>query len=280
MGDLWCRVAHEMGSYSRTSRNRRRAILYRPQPRGNPRGFRMPSSSQQAIDKTSRGGSFATTRWSLVAAAAGEGRAPLTELCLRYWYPVFAHARRCGHPPEAAQAITQAFFRFLVAERLREVGADPPHRFREWLQVELTKFLASGWSAQEPGPADKDKDKDKDKDILPPLPTELLEQRHRAEGTPATSIDAGFRRSFALEVLGRGLNRLRREAQQATREAMFEKLAPYLTKDPVPGQYEAIAGELGTRPLALVVALKRLRQRFRELVDDELAESVTSHDDL
>ncbi len=232
----------------------------------------MPSSSQRAIDRTSRGGSFATTRWSLVAAAAGEGRAPLTELCLRYWYPVFAHARRCGHPPEAAQAITQAFFRFLVAERLREVGADPPHRFREWLQVELTRFLAGTWDGKVEVAADAG--------ILPPLPTDLLEQRHRAEGAPAGSIDAGFRRSFALEVLGRGLNRLRREAQQATREAMFEKLAPYLTRDPAPGQYEVMAGELGTRPLALVVALKRLRQRFRERVDDELAETVTSHDDL
>jgi hypothetical protein len=76
------------------------------------------------------------------------------------------------------------------------------------------------------------------------------------------------------------LNRLRREATQAGREAMFEALEPFLTIDPPPGQYEAISGTLGTRPLALVVALKRLRQRFRELADEELAETVTSADEL
>lgn len=227
---------------------------------------------ERKSDQPHRPQSFATTRWSLVAAAGGEARAPLTELCLRYWYPVFAYARRCGHPPEVAQAITQAFFHHLVGERLRHVGADRPPRFREWLLAELARFVAHEWHGQSIAQPSAE--------LLAPIPAELLERRHRAEGAAPVSADAGFRRSFALEVLGRALNRLRREATQAGREAMFEALEPYLTSEPPPGQYEVISGTLGTRPLALVVALKRLRQRFRELADEELAETVTSGEEL
>jgi hypothetical protein len=48
----------------------------------------------------------------------------------------------------------------------------------------------------------------------------------------------------------------------------------------VPGEYDLIARELGTRALALVLALKRLRQRFQELAAEELADTVGSEDDL
>jgi hypothetical protein len=50
--------------------------------------------------------------------------------------------------------------------------------------------------------------------------------------------------------------------------------------DPAPGQFEELARQLGIRPMATVVALKRLRQRFRELADSELAETVASASDL
>jgi RNA polymerase sigma-70 factor (ECF subfamily) len=191
---------------------------------------------------------------------------------VRYWYPVFAYARRCGHPPAIAQEITQAFFHHLVAARLRAVGSAPPTRFREWLLAELARFVAHDWRGQPVAQPSTD--------LIAPLPTALLEQRHLAEGTAPANAEVGFRRSFALEVLSRALNRLRREAQQAGREAMFERLEPYLTVEPGPGEYAALAEALGSRPLALVVALKRLRQRFRELADDELAETVSAAEDF
>jgi RNA polymerase sigma-70 factor (ECF subfamily) len=232
----------------------------------------MSIENERPSDSRPRPHSFAATRWSLVAAAGGEARAPLTELCVRYWYPVYAYARRCGHAPEVAQAITQAFFHELVGERLRKIGSERPARFREWLLAELARFVAHEWKGQALAQANPA--------LLAPMPVEILEQRHRAEGAAIASADTGFRRSFALEVLGRALNRLRREATQAGREGMFDALEPYLTADPPPGQYEVISATLGTRPLALVVALKRLRQRFRELADEELAETVTSAEEL
>ncbi|HET7778261.1 MAG TPA: hypothetical protein VFL07_06880, partial [Rudaea sp.] len=74
--------------------------------------------------------------------------------------------------------------------------------------------------------------------------------------------------------------RLRSEAAQTGHLDMYEKLEPYLARDPVPGEYELMAAQLGTRVMALVLALKRLRQRFGELAAEELADTVGSADDL
>lgn len=215
---------------------------------------------------------FATTRWSLIAAAGESSAAPLAELCVRYWYPVYAHARRCGHGSEVAQDLTQAFFHHLLQNRLRHVGASPRARFREWLLAELARFMAHDWHGERVARPSSE--------LLAPLPAELLERRHRAEGTAAANPELGFRRSFALEVLSRAMNRLRGEARQAGREQMFEHLEPYLTVEPGPGDYQVLAEALGNRPLGVVMALKRLRQRFRELVDEELAETVSDADEF
>ncbi len=211
---------------------------------------------------------FAVTRWSLVAAAA-QAREPLTELCLSYWYPVYAQARRRGLSPEHAQQATQAFFDRLVEQRLPQLATEPPPRFRSWLQAELLQFLDA---VDPPGLPESA--------LLPPLPLHLLEQRFQADQAADESAEQGFDRRFALELLGRAVNRLRREAQQAGREAMFVRLAPFLASEPAAVDLEQRAAELQTRPLVLIVALKRLRQRYRELVDDELAQTVRSADQL
>ena len=224
--------------------------------------------SQQGTERTSD--PFAITRWSL-GAAASEAQQPLTELCLNYWYPVYAQARRRGLPPDHAQRMTQAFFETLVDDRLAQVRADPPPRFRTWLQEELQRFLDHAAHAPA-GIATPS--------LLAPLPIELLEKRFEADCHPEESVEQGFNRRFALEVLGRAVNRLRREAQQAGRERMFACLGPYLVREPTSAEYERMVAELQSQPLALVVALKRLRQRYRELVDDELAQTVRNVDAL
>jgi DNA-directed RNA polymerase specialized sigma24 family protein len=71
---------------------------------------------------------FRTTRWTVILAAA-ESRQPgsqeaLTELYQRYWYPLYAFARRRGYGPHDAEDLTQGFFlRLLEHSALKH--ADP-----------------------------------------------------------------------------------------------------------------------------------------------------------
>jgi hypothetical protein len=61
---------------------------------------------------------------------------------------------------------------------------------------------------------------------------------------------------------------------------MLMVLEPYLTREPGPGQYQELARQLEMQVLSVTIAVKRLRQRYRELADAELAETVASNQDL
>src|SRR5258708_2844806 len=57
---------------------------------------------------------FATTQWSVVAAAgrrsSPQSRAALAALCGSYWYPLYALVRSQGYTADDAQDLTQEFF--------------------------------------------------------------------------------------------------------------------------------------------------------------------------
>ena len=219
---------------------------------------------------------FANTRWSLVAALHGDGgggderaRAPLLELCLHNWYPVYSYLRRCGHPPEVAQAMSQEFFDQLLQSAAQERRAAPRYgRFREFLVAELHDFLARARiPASDAAPGS-------------PMALEALEARLRGDRRRAGSPEEALRRGFALGVIGDALSRLREEARHADRLRLFEALEPYLTGEPAPGELDRLGVELAARPLFLVLAVRRLRERFRELVDDTLGDTVLNTAEL
>src|ERR1700682_1595325 len=91
---------------------------------------------------------FATTRWSMVIQTAGstpaDARGALIELVQRYWYPVYAYARRSGSDPAVAQQITRCFLQSLLGVFAAEPARSRGH-FRSYLLTELTAFLAGDW---------------------------------------------------------------------------------------------------------------------------------------
>src|SRR6187549_3167841 len=90
---------------------------------------------------------FATTRWSLVAAAqdaaAPESRQALADLCSAYWYPVYAYVRRRGHDHHAAQDLTQGFFARLLEKNDLAAADETRGRFRSFLLTACQHFLAN-----------------------------------------------------------------------------------------------------------------------------------------
>ncbi len=92
---------------------------------------------------------FATTQWSIVLQAAQPGdsaaRAALELLCRRYWFPLYAFARRRMATVPEAQDLTQEFFLRLLEKNSLAAATPERGRFRSFLLTSLKNFLANEW---------------------------------------------------------------------------------------------------------------------------------------
>ena len=215
---------------------------------------------------------FDTTHWSVILRArggAGEAREALEDLCRTYRTPVLAYIRRCARGGDAAEDLTQAFFVHFLEKETFSVADPQRGRFRAFLLTAVKRFLinahAETQAAKRGGGVQFDSI---DESVVGGL-------LGRGE-TP----DQAFERSWAMIVLEGALRRLRSEAQQAGKQALFEHLREFLTEAPDDADYTRVAAALNLRRNTLAVAVHRMRHRLRELVRIELAQSTSSRGDL
>ncbi len=217
---------------------------------------------------------FATTRWTLVLAAASQSASPerrdaLEQLCRAYWYPLYAYIRRRGHDAYAAEDLTQGFFARLLerddlAGLTREGG-----KFRSFLLTALGHFLANEHErnrALKRGGGQ----------VLISLDEPHAEDRHVLEPAHAESPDRLFDRQWALALLEQALRALAEEHAAAGTQEVFVALRPFLTREPEAGEYATVAARLGLAPGTLAVRVHRLRERYRQLVRAAVADTVDS----
>ncbi len=220
-------------------------------------------------------GHFTTTRWSLVHAAGGAGKAArdaLGELCRAYWYPLYAFARRRGVDPEEARDVTQGFFADLL-ERRSVARLDPElGRFRAFLIASFKHYIAH----------QRDRERAIKRRAGEPAFTVSLdaaEDAYRHE--PRDLLDPAhlYERRWARVVLDRALARLRDDYAGAGKAVLFERLQGFLTGDAdVP--YRTVADALGTSEGAVKVAVHRMRTRLGALLRAEVAETVERPEDV
>jgi RNA polymerase sigma factor (sigma-70 family) len=223
-------------------------------------------------------GQFATTRWSLVLAAGADASSAgaheaLATLCETYWYPLYVFLRGSGYDAEDAQDLTQAFFARLM-EKHAISQADPTRgRFRSFLLASLKHFAANK----------RDREMAKKRGGGAPmvsLEVEGAEGRFQMEPPSDETPERIFDRRWALTLLARVMCRLEVEASHSGRHAQFERLKTYLTGDRPQLSYADTATQLGMSEGAVKVAVHRLRRQFRDLVRDEIAQTVASPEEI
>ena len=216
---------------------------------------------------------FAATRWTIVVAA-GQGQSPqatraLEDLCRAYWSPLYAYVRRCGYEAHEAEDLTQEFFARLLAKNYLADVTREKGKFRSFLLASLKHFLANEW--------DRARAKKRGGEHTHiSLDAQAAETRYRSEPMDESSADKVLDRQWALTMLELVLDRLSAEYADADKADLFERLKVYLTavKDTVP--YATVATKLGTTEGAVKVAVHRLRQRYRQLLREEIAHTVAS----
>lgn len=83
-------------------------------------------------------------------------------------------------------------------------------------------------------------------------------------------------RRWALALLERALARMREEFTAAGEDEQFAALKGFLSELADEGEYAAVAARFGLTAGGVAVLVHRLRQRYREVVREEIAETVTS----
>lgn len=221
----------------------------------------------------SRSPRFATTRWTIVRLAAREGpeqARALEQFCRAYWFPIYAFIRQRGHSPDDARDLTQEFFaRLLEKEWLGGAERRDDARFSTLLLTMVKRFLIND---REHTSAEKRGGGQIAIDFTP------AEEWIKLECPSGETPEKMFERHWALAVLEAALERLRAEAGAAGKALHFERLSPFLSREPSRGDYEAAGDALGIS--ARAVAVHRLRHRYRDLLRDELAAGHSGRSDV
>jgi RNA polymerase sigma-70 factor (ECF subfamily) len=201
--------------------------------------------------------------------AGSAARRAMGELAHVYWFPLYAYLRRKGSTPPDADDLVQGFFaRLLEKDALASVDRSKG-KFRSFLLASLQNFLANEWDkshALKRGGG---------RQILA-LDAMDAEARYAAEPADHLTPERVFERRWALAVLEQVLTRLRSEYATRGRGQgeVFAALEPLLTGGQA-APYARLAEQLGMTEGAVKVAGHRLRRRYRELLREEIAQTVS-----
>jgi RNA polymerase sigma factor (sigma-70 family) len=226
---------------------------------------------------------FTTTRWSMVLSCAKSGtdedkaRRALADLCRIYWRPVFAFICRRGRSVPDAQDLTQSFFLMLLEGGLLQ-RADPNRgRFRSLLLTALKQFLIDdslrkralkrggnmqfvSWDAW-----------------MAEAPSNFTIPATEAENWPAEKL---YDVRWAATAVEHALGRLGEECESRGRRRVFDVLGDCLAAEREDVSYKELSKTLGVPETSVKRLLHQLRIRYRELLREEVAQTVEKSGDV
>jgi DNA-directed RNA polymerase specialized sigma24 family protein len=229
-------------------------------------------AASQSLDS---GAAFMTTDWSLVLSAqciSPAAAAALENICRNYWRPLYAFVRREGYAREEAQDLTQAFFaRFLERRDLDAVRREKG-RLRSYFLASLKNFVANERSRAMTIKRGEGRQ-------LIPLDELTANADLDLEVANHLTADRIFDRRWALTVLEQVFARLKNEYDATDKTQLFERFKNVLADADRQPQSE-IAREFAMNENAVKQAFHRFRQRYREILREEIARTVASPGDV
>jgi RNA polymerase sigma-70 factor (ECF subfamily) len=225
-----------------------------------------------------RGTAFTTTHWSVVLEAQGPTPAAqeaLEKLCRAYWRPIYGFVRRQGARSEEAEDLTQGFFALLLERQDLNTVRKEKGRLRSYLLTSLKHFISNERNramAVKRGEGQR------------LIPLEDLRERQAASfaSTDTSTAEQIYERGWALALLDQVMTRLRDEyrASGPAAAGLFEQLQKLLSDESDRPSQAEVAAELAMTENAVKQAFHRLRQRYREVLREEIAHTVILPGDI
>ena len=230
--------------------------------------------AQSSVD--GGGVAFTTTHWSVVLAAQTQSPSAdeaLEKLCRTYWPPIYSFVRREGRSVEDAQDLTQSFFARLLERRDFDAVRREKGRLRSYLLVSLKHFLIN--ERQRAMSIKRGEGK-----TLVSLEELQARESNDPEPSDVLTADRIYERRWALTVLEQVLVRLEQEYRTAGNAELFARFKELLADEPDGISQAQIADDLGMSENAVKQAYHRFRQRYRELLREEIAHTVAVPGDI
>jgi len=227
---------------------------------------------------------FSTTRWSVILSCAADKdsekektRRALEELCRIYWRPIFAFICRHGYPVSDAQDLTQDFFVMVLEGNLLNLADPARGRFRSLILEALRRFLKDASvsrRAQKRGGKVQFVSWD---DWMAEAPSRLSIPQQAFENLPPERL---FDVRWAATVVERALRGLAEECESHGRRRVFDALSGSLSAERADVHYVDLAKSLGVSEASVKRLLHEMRERYRALLRQEVADTVEKPDSI
>jgi len=171
-----------------------------------------------------------------------------------------------------AEDLTQGFFARLLQQDFLGGLSREKGRFRAFLLASMNHFMADEW--------DRASARKRDVRKTISLNTETAEHRYQAALVEHETPERVFERQWAMTLLETAVQRLALEYESTGRGARFAEIQFAILGERSAVPYAALAARLGMSPEAVRVAVHRLRQRYRQVLREEIAHTVTGEADV
>lgn len=215
---------------------------------------------------------FTTTSWSMILEASGEEGAGATEalsdLCQRYWFPLYAFVRGKGFDRSQAEDLTQAFFAELLAKKRIQFAEPSRGSFRTFLLASLMNFISNHWRSE------KALKRGGGQNVLS-IDYGQADTKYADQPADPMTPEKIFERNWALSILEQTLASVEQQYQDSGKSELFGTLKCFLSGDDEVA-YSELSESTGMREGALKVAVHRLRQRYGQQLRLQIAKTVDS----
>lgn len=220
------------------------------------------------------GKAFLSTRWSMVLSAKEESEVALERLCRTYWPAVFAFSKRCGDAPEDARDLTQGFFEQLLARRWLDQVDQEKGRFRSFLLTAFTRFSRDEWRRGR-------RQKRGGGLTFVSLDAVMEEPGEDAGLADRVTPEVAYEQRWVESLIRSVMARLKREFAESRKEELFVAIKGFLTGHRT-GEvsYGQVAAASGLTESGVKSAIWRMRQRYGEIFREEVANTVSSPEEV
>ena len=178
-----------------------------------------------------------------------------------------------GHAPPDAEDLTQEFFRLVIERNYLNVADANRGKLRSFLLAAIKNFMADqrkASNAQKRGGG---------KTIIS-LDQKTAEDRYLIEPTHEETPEAIFEKRLAQNLLEMIMQKLRSTYDELGKSDLFDALHHFMEWNSAEGSYGEASSKLGISESNVRVSVFRMRKRFGELLRAQIAETVSSPEEI